>query len=218
MKTALSSGSIEALKWLALAAMVVDHVAAVFYGRDVPMLVELVGRIAFPLFAVVLGYNMARPGIDLGRLLKRLLLFGAVATPAHAYLFAQAGGWWPLNVLLTFAAAVGVVVAIERDRPELAAAVFVIGGALVEYWWPGVGLVVVSWMGFSAKRRPRVFLVPFAICMAALCVVNGNAWAVLAVPLVLVAQRWPLRLPRLRWAFWVAYPAHLAAFAAAIYL
>jgi hypothetical protein len=42
-----------------------------------------------------------------------------------------------------------------------------------------------------------------------LAVVNGNAWSLAAIPIVLAASRVTLRLPRLKWAFYAFYPAHL---------
>lgn len=212
-----SSGSIEAIKWLALAAMVVDHVAAVFYDRDVPLWAEVVGRLAFPMFAIVIGYNLSRLGADLGRALNRLALFGLLALPFHAYLFSILDGWWPLNVMFTFAVAVAVVQALQLNRPAVALAVFVVGGALVEYWWPGVALVVVTWMAAGSKRPSR-YAVPAVITLAALCVVNGNLWALGALPLVVVLVQVAPYVRRSRWAFYVVYPVHLALFAGMTFL
>ena len=41
-----------------------DHVAKVVFGGYVPVVSEL-GRIAFPLFALVMACNLAQPGADL---------------------------------------------------------------------------------------------------------------------------------------------------------
>lgn len=67
-----SSGARELLKWIALLAMTGDHVAKVVFGGYVPVVGEL-GRIAFPLFALVMACNLARPGADLRRSIRRLL-------------------------------------------------------------------------------------------------------------------------------------------------
>jgi hypothetical protein len=42
-----------------------------------------------------------------------------------------------------------------------------------------------------------------------LTVVNGNAWGLLAIPIVLLAGRVRLPLPRRTWVFYAFYPAHL---------
>ena len=57
----LSSGSLEALKWLALLLMTLDHVNKHLLHASVPELFAA-GRLALPLFGFVLGYNLARPG------------------------------------------------------------------------------------------------------------------------------------------------------------
>lgn len=206
----LTSGTVEGVKWCALSAMVVDHVAAVFYGRDAGMLVEAIGRLAFPLFAIVLGYNLHRSA-DVWKLAKRLAIVGAIAFPFHAYLFAQAGGWFPLNVLLTFAVAAVVIGLIQAGQVKPAFAVFLLGGSLVEYWWPGVGLVVATWA--TVRYRSRWAVLALCAALAGLCALNGNAWALLSLPALSGLAALDLRVPRARWAFWVAYPAHLAALA-----
>ena len=50
-----SNGTAEALKWRALAAMTVDHVNTFLTGRAHPALFAI-GRIAFPIFALVLAF------------------------------------------------------------------------------------------------------------------------------------------------------------------
>jgi hypothetical protein len=53
------------------------------------------------------------------------------------------------------------------------------------------------------------------LALPALCVVNGNIWALLAFPLLAVASEAEVdvRVPRLRWAFYAFYPAHQAVLA-----
>lgn len=49
------------------------------------------------------------------------------------------------------------------------------------------------------------------LALASLWFINRNLWALAAVPLLLVASRLDLPMPRLRWAFYAYYPLHLAA-------
>ena len=76
-------GTVEALKWIALALMTGDHVNKYLFNGTLPFLFEA-GRLALPLFVFVLGYNLARPGaFERGaytRTMKRLAVFGAVAS------------------------------------------------------------------------------------------------------------------------------------------
>lgn len=209
----VSSGALEAIKWAALACMLVDHVNAVFYGRELGLWADVLGRIAMPLFAGVFGYNLARPGVDVARVLRRLVFFGLLAAVPHAALFGILGPW-PLNILATFAVAAWVVLELEAGRTLLAFGVFLAGGALVEYWWPGVALVLACW---AAARSPRPGLGDLAavgLALAGLCVlVNGSAYGLLAVPLALLLVVVRPELPRLRWLFWWFYPVHLVVLA-----
>lgn len=205
---AVSSGAVEATKWFALAAMFVDHVAAVFYDREVATVVTAIGRAAFPMFALVIGYNLARPGAQHQAAALRLLAIGLLAWPAHAYLFGGA----QLNVMFTFAAAVGVIVAIDRRAYLLAVTTFTVAGGYVEFMWPGIALVVLSCFA-NRSHRPVVYVLPILIATAALSALNGNPWAFLAFPLTAAIGWASPAVPRSRWAFYVAYPLHLTVLA-----
>lgn len=210
-RSTFRDGALELAKWVALAAMVVDHVNAVFFARELGLVATAVGRIALPLFAVVFAYNIARPGADLRRSAEKLGVFGAVALPAHAFLFAQAGGWWPLNILFAFALAVWVIRLADQERWAWAGVVFFLGGLLVEGGWPGIGLVVAAYYRFRSPTPVSLF--GLVIALVGLCWLNGNAWALLAIPVLHGLNRSGWSVPRNRWAFWVLYPAHLVAIA-----
>ncbi|MBN4937986.1 conjugal transfer protein [Stenotrophomonas maltophilia] len=197
----MTSSARELLKWLAVILMTGDHVAKVIYGGYVPGVSEA-GRVAFPLFALVMAYNLAQPGADLAKSVRRLSLWGVIAQPVHALVF---GYWLPLNILLTFAlCAVVVYAAGQRKWIALAFAAGVLP-AFVDYQWAGVGFVLLAWSGFRTGR-PLQTLVAFA----PLCAFNGNWWALVAIPVAvgLSDTAWPV--PRGRWAFYGYYVAHLA--------
>lgn len=144
----LSSGARELLKWIALLTMTGDHVAKVMLGGYVPVVSEL-GRIAFPLFALVMACNLAQPEADLRKSMRRLALWGLIAQPLHALAF---GFWLPLNILLTFTFAAVAVHALANNRPVqllLAAGVLPL---FVDYQWAGVGSVLLAWIALRHRR------------------------------------------------------------------
>ncbi|MEG0184910.1 MAG: TraX family protein [Stenotrophomonas sp.] len=196
----LGSGARELLKWLALLTMTGDHVAKVVFGGYVPVVSEL-GRIAFPLFALVMACNLAQPGADLRRSIGRLALWGV-----HALAF---GYGLPLNILLTFLLAAVAVHALANNRPVLLLLAAGVLPMLVDYQWAGVGFVVLGWIAF---RHRAGWLLLFGF--AAVCWVNHNGWALLAIPLVLAVARVRWSVPRWRWAFYAYYVGHLAVLAA----
>ncbi|MDT9580602.1 TraX family protein [Stenotrophomonas indicatrix] len=219
----MSSGGRELLKWLALALMTGDHLVKVFGLGYVPLLSEL-GRVAFPVFALVMAYNLAQPGADVAKATKRLALWGLVASPAAYLAF---GTVLPLNVLLTFAAAAACIWAYERRKWALAAVLFFGVPFLVDYQWAGVWLVVEGWFWFSNYGKaqpvrsvfgiwePTLTVFPFWVwaCMGLLCWYNGNAWALIAIPVLLLAEvDWAV--PRSGRFFYLYYVGHLVLMAA----
>ena len=206
----VSDGTLEALKWLGLAAMLGDHVNKYLLNESVPAL-YWAGRLAVPLFGFVLAYNLARPmALERGayqRTMKRLAVTGLLATPAFLALGGLIGGFYPLNILFMLLAATATMFFIERKQRVVAVAVFVLGGAAVEFWWPAIGFCVAAW---AYVRHPTIRSAGLAVfCCAALWIVNGNYWALAALPLLIAASRLNLAVPRVRWAFYVFYPVHL---------
>jgi hypothetical protein len=206
-------GTLEAIKWLALALMVLDHVDAFVFHRELTWACAL-GRLVFPLFAFVLGYHMSRAdALRSGvypRVLSRLLLFGAVAQVPHGLLTHAAFGLFPLNVLATFAVAVGVMWLWEVGLQVGALFVFVALSPLVEYGYPGVATCLTVWWLY--RWPSTVAAVAMLFAWASLVFINGSQLAIWAIPLLLLASRLDVMVPRLRWAFYGFYPAHLIAF------
>ena len=211
----LSSGTLEALKWLALLLMTLDHVNKHLLHASVPELFAA-GRLALPLFGFVLGYNLARPGAlasgAYSRTARRLALFGSIATVPFIALGGLGWGWWPFNIMATLLVATLCAWLIEVGGPArlaLAGVVFIVGGALVEFWWPGLAACLLAW---AYSRRPSwMTLALWVGALASLYVINRNLWALAALPLIFAAGQVKLNVPRGRLGFYVYYPAHLAA-------
>ena len=223
---ALSDASLEWLKWIAVAAMLLDHVNwFLFAGGGSPQhgtypWMNDVGRLAFPLFALVFSINLARVldspdrNARAARMFVRLFVAGVVAQLAYWVL---RGYFWPLNVLATFAVAAAVALLWQGPSTSLvrraaAVGVFVVGGLLVEYWWIGVGLILA---GTLVRRGPLLLsALPFLALLIPLCLLNGNAYALgaLALAAALAGTRWaPPRVPGL---LHVVYAGHLWALVA----
>lgn len=210
----LSSGSLEALKWLALLLMTLDHVNKHLLHASVPELFA-VGRLALPLFGFVLGYNLARPGAlasgGYSRTARRLAIFGTIATIPFIALGGLGWGWWPFNIMATLLVATLCAWLIEVGGPArlvAAAAVFIVGGALVEFWWPGLAVCLLAW---AYCRRPSWLRMALWIgALASLYVINRNLWALAALPLIFAASQVKTHVPRGQLGFYVYYPTHLA--------
>jgi TraX protein len=212
----MAEGSLAAIKWTALVLMVFDHVNKYLYAENLPGVFQI-GRIVMPMFGFVLAYNLARPGAVArgvhGRMLFRLTLAGLAASPMFIILngmYVTTNAWWPLNILFLLLLVVLLTYLIERGGIKsyaLAIVLFLAGGALVEYLWMGVLCCLGAWL-FCREATPSRLLL-WCLGTLSLTAVNGNAWALLAIPIVLIAGRISFQLPRLTWAFYTFYPAHL---------
>ena len=220
----ISNNSLTAMKIMGIAAMLVDHFNT-FVNPEYNRVLFEIGRTAFPLFALVLGYNLARvPADKMPRIMLRLLIFGALATPIYNVLGEGLLHWWPLNILFTLCLATTIIffLSLPSDNrwtvPARMAAIllFAAAGCLVDYLWIGPALVIAIWRLFSGRYEPEhiaLHAVLIGVVMGLLCLMNGSLATLLAVPIVLLsitAYR-NIRLPRMKWFFYWFYPGHLAA-------
>jgi TraX protein len=212
----MAEGSLEAIKWAGLVLMVFDHMNKFLYSETLPVVFEE-GRIVMPMFGFVLAYNLARPGALAkgihGRMMYRLLLAGLAATPVCIVLngwLVTGSAWWPLNILFTLLLVVALTYLMDRGgtvRYVMAAVLFIVAGAFVEYLWMGVLCCLGAW--FLCRRATVSGLLLWFLGTLSLTAVNGNAYALAAIPVVLMTGRLTFRLPRMTWLFYAFYPAHL---------
>lgn len=203
-----------AVKLVALAMMVFDHADQAVYGLATGFH-ETWGRAVFPLFALVLGRSvfLAEPLHLLRVVVPRMVLFGALALPFYVPLFGLA----PLNVMFSLAVAVAMVAFWRMGWVLAAGSLFVVGGALVDYQWFGLLCVALAaWAmaqdGAGDRWRAAAVLAVMAVLLVP---INGNLWALAAIPLVLFSSFLTGPAPRLKWLFYAAYPGHLLVLAIA---
>jgi TraX protein len=224
-RLAVRDGALEAGKWAALILMTLDHANAFLYDDALPVIPQL-SRVVMPVFGFVLAYNLARPGASqrgvYRRVMLRLSVFAAIASlfyipliDLHPRIIAPAGAhlpiWYPLNILWLLLAATACIACLDRGRNSytlLAIVVFSIAGALAEYFWFGLLYCIAVW---KYCRQPSwSSLVLWLIALLGICLVNQNLWALASLPVILAGARIHVEVPRIRWAFYTYYPAHLA--------
>lgn len=209
----LSSGTIEALKWLAVVLMTVDHVNRYLLHGTVGSMYAL-GRLAMPIFAFVLAYSLAQPesyanGVHL-RVLRRLTAFAVISCVPYIALNNVLQGWWPLNILFTLLIGTGLVTLLESNikyRNLFALLLIIVGGSAVEFWWAGLAVFFFSW---RYVRSPNMIdLSGLIFSMLLLGNINGNQWALLSLPLIFLATQIKVDIPRIKHVLYVYYPFHL---------
>lgn len=213
-RLSVSDGTLEALKWLALLLMLADHINK-YLLHDASHRLFNAGRVAMPLFVFVLAYNLARPdsferGAHL-RTMKRLAIFGLLATPPFIALGGLLAGWWPLNILFALLAMTVIIYCLEQQSVVgyvIASAVFIVGGSSVEFWWPALAFGVAIW--WYCKTPKFVALLVAVLALALLRVINGNYWAIAAIPILSTSIAVNIPIPRYKWVFYYFYPLHLS--------
>ena len=209
------------MKLIGIAAMLIDHFNA-FVNPEYNQILFEIGRIAFPLFALVLGYNLAQiPSNKMPRIMLRLLIFGIVATPIYTILGGGLQHWWPLNILFTLCLATTIVYLLSMPvysrwavTARMAALLlFAVAGGLVDYLWLGPALVIVVWRLFSGISAAESTILQLLLLglFGLLCVMNDSLATLLALPIIYLAivACQNIRLPRMKWFFYWFYPGHL---------
>lgn len=198
----MTSFAREWLKWSALVLMTADHVNKVLLGGTQPWMTEA-ARVVFPIFAVVLVYNVLQGDRQTARrALNRLLVAAVIAQPFHALAF---GYWLPLNVLFTLALGLRII----HSPLHVGVILFAFGGLFVDYQWAGLSVMVATaWM----LRHPGHWSGPAVLgaSVTSLYVINGNAWALAGLMLLWLLRNAPGEFPRSRWLFLGYYVGHLA--------
>lgn len=203
----LSPAATLGLKVFALAAMVADHVDWLLFDSTLGVHVGI-GRTVFPIFAYLLAHNLLRaePGHLLRSVAPRMLVVGMIAHLPYV----AAGGGQLLNVMFTLALATAVVAGWRLGYRALPIAAGLVAGVLVDYQWFGLAVVALSVWGLRAGWPLWLHAVSWTVL---LWPINGNAWALAALPLILAAGYLQGDAPRWGSLFYVAYPTHLVALA-----
>lgn len=191
--------------------MTLDHFSSIVLAGGAPIL-NVLGRIAFPIFVLLVARNLAEDPFRDRRYALRLLAAGAATVPVV---------WWVkdalyLNVLFTLAASIGLHRVLAFDwggrLPSLVvgllgvSALFLLAPAL-EFGAAGVlfGAATIEWARSGSRSSA-------ALALALLAFANGTTWlapaAFLALPVWWAVCRFELVLPRGPvWFFYAYYPA-----------
>lgn len=214
----LSSGQQEVVRWTAILAMVIDHVGAVLVEPPDALPMRAVGRLAWPLFAFLLAYNVARRGVDPRRYLAPLLLWCGVSLLPHYLAFDR----FVVNILGTLLLGTATLTLLTHRQRLLAKAPWGLALGIaavwltstqVEYGPVGVALVVCFWWALTT-RTPLAWLA--TLLLLAMQNFDWVVWpyAMLALPVPFIVSRLRVGLPRSGRLPWLFYPLHLGVLAA----
>ncbi|HBH7996347.1 TPA: type-F conjugative transfer system pilin acetylase TraX [Escherichia coli] len=165
----------DVIRMVAFVAMVGDHIATAFQ-LDMPLL-NMVGRCAFPLFALVSGCNMAGKTLR-QHSLNRLWLMAFLAQPGYWLAFREAGlMWWQLNILFTFAVVMQVALFLQSATARNGVAAFTalvgyIPLSSASYGIPGLLMLAGALLVWEVRDTLRPAL--FAIWLLLVALLNAH--------------------------------------------
>ena len=209
----------ELAKWLAIGAMVVDHFGKVV-EQDLFEPTHAIGRVAFPLFAAIIGMRLAlRPDLAV-TYVKRLSPWAIVSQPVFVFV---GRNWYDGNILFTLLAGVLAFMLIRQlGERRWAPALFGLALLLPFAWFCefsaiGVAIIPVTAL-LAAWRRKAAILAAGPLGVVANCsfalppLSLIDVCAVLATLIIALSLRNTVELPRLpAFFFYGFYPAHLLA-------
>jgi TraX protein len=232
----LSKGQQEALKWLAIITMTIDHVNKLIFHYHYPVMLWI-GRLAFPLFVFLIAYNLVVREVKPTRYLWPLFLFALGTQPLFMWINQTVTG----NILFTLYLGVLYVGLHGLLRQRLPAAtthlllviIFFLPALQVEYGPTGVFFIplcvyffkqptplsyvllsvyLVAVNTLAASNKIIAFFVsPAHGLYSTLSTLEPYSFVpLLLFPIVSIVSRLPLTLVRSNpWLFYIFYPAHL---------
>ena len=216
--TKFSRLSGNALKLIAAAAMVVDHAGLMFFPGNA--LLRILGRLAFPIFAFMIA-----EGSKYTRSRKRYFgqLFALALVCQIVYFFVD--GSLYLSVLFTFSLSLGMIFALQelKAAPSLktglvfsaaVVSVFLLNQVFtIDYGFWGCMVPLFAALPHGTRldnKYAGIAALGIGLVLLALSLGGWQIWSLAALPLLLLYSgqrgKW-----RMKYFFYIFYPAHLAA-------
>lgn len=215
--------SVFTLKIVAVVTMLLDHIG---YAAGITAL-RCVGRLAFPIYAFLIG-NGLRHTSSPGRYLGRLLLLALLSQIPYTLFLYDTVSLQKLNIFFTLALGLAALLALERC-PSPAGKLLVCGAALalvlglesvapLDYGPRGVLLIVALYYCTGPIATTAVFALVYYLPLWETLLLQQSPpmgqwrslWALLALPLLFCYNNQPGRSSKvLQWSFYLFYPVHL---------
>ena len=224
------------IKLIAAIIMLLDHVGFIMQNRpSLYFSLCVIGRIAMPLFAytVARGYAYSKAHGATVKYLRNLSVFSLISQLPY-YLLRGAG----TNIGVTWLLAVLVLINYEflRERialinqgctrklekflivaPLLAILCLLVLAELIKVDF-GISAISLCFMFYLMEHKQTRSFGPYVLavllsCLIYLIVRNGSLiqiFAILSVPVLLMAQKWDNLVYLPKWFFYLFYPAHMA--------
>jgi TraX protein len=210
----LSGGAQDALKLIALGTMLLDHTNKIVLHESAPAL-SWIGRLAFPLFAFLIAYNLERRNVRPHKYLLPLLISGLISQPFFAAAFLVPR----VNIFFTLILGIGLWYAHRTlEGHGYGWSIWLVGLVFIGVnWWtdyPVLGCVIIPVWATILRDPTGLNWLAWGFVTLCLNIFLPESYvALLTVPLIiLLAQalkNQPRLLPRERFLAYGFYPVHL---------
>lgn len=219
-----TSSQLEVVKWLAIGFMVLDHINHLWLDKVSFSLMAL-GRISYPLFAIVLAYHLVFHTQRHWKYAFRLLLLGIVSQIPYMWAFDLQ---YDLNILFTLSLGIALVkiwewvwlpdtenVIEKAFRAILITLLILIVSLFVDYGPMGVILILTLFAWFKTET-PIWFLLSVIVLWGINYFVPIGLFALISLPLAYSISHLNTSMSRSsKWIYYSIYPAHIVLIKAA---
>lgn len=207
--------SSNALKIIAMLAMLLDHTAIILLDGYLPF--RIIGRLAYPIFAYMIAEGCFHTRNKLFYLL-RVFSLGAVCQAIYYYVDRDLY----LNILLTFSVSIPMIYLLKYAKRNafftlifLAAVIGVwvlchrLAGNGIEFDYGFYGIMFPVFISISENRREKIILAFCGLFLLAQSLGGIQIWSLAALPLLFLysGRRGKLNM---KYTFYLFYPLHLA--------
>ena len=115
-----------------------------------------------------------------------------------------------LKILFALLSLTAIIYYLEQQTiPSylIACTVFIIAGSSVEFWWPVLAFGIAVWWYCNTPQLTALIIAIVALLLLRL--INGNDWALAALPVLFLSTAVNIPMRRYQWLFYYFYPVHL---------
>lgn len=195
------------LKLIAILSMTIDHIGYLLFPKVI--LLRIVGRIAFPIFAYLIAEGFVHTG-DVKKYLLRLGIFAILSEiPYDLVISGNVLDLEQQNIFFTLFAGLLAISLVSKTKSivlqfgSIAVIALLAEFIKVDYGSVGVMMIVLFYV-FRERKTERFFIVAMLILL-----IPGSTALYALLSFILIALHNKEQGPKMKWIFYLYYPVHL---------
>jgi hypothetical protein len=212
----LKSNQAELLKWIAIITMIIDHIGKIILNN--PILLECIGRVAFPTFGFLLAHNYLFFTRNKEKYIFRIFLIGIFSQPIYQI----ATNTETLNIMFTLGLGLSFIYLINILYLKinekiglyfsyfLLSLIFIVLGFFVDYAFFGIFFIASIYLYLRNGKNIYIFLSVILLLLANSGDINTAPYALISLFVIFSIKKTDLKIKRSnKWFFYFFYPVHL---------